>query len=91
MCDIDMFEFSTPLGDFYNMFTGRINRSSLNGNKEVYLINDKEFDISFLTTEEEEELIERSLKEKKNLILETCKNHEIVRTEQMKKNEKFKF
>ena len=91
MCDIDMFEFSTPLGDFYNMFTGRINRSSLNGNKEVYLINDKEYDISFLDYKKQEELFKLSVKEKKKLFLEACKDHEIVRTEEMKKKEKFAY
>ena len=70
------------------------NRSSLNGNRLVYLINGKEYDLSFLDDEEEKELdrlIELSLKEKKNFLLEACKDREIIRTEEMKKKEKFAY
>ena len=91
MCDIDMIELPNPIGDFYDMFNGFFNRSSLNGNNEVYLINDKEYDVSFLDCDKQEELIARSLKEKKNYILEACKDHEIVRTEEMKREEKFAY
>ena len=94
MCDIDMVELPNPIGDFYDMFNGFFNRSSLNGNRLVYLINGKEYDLSFLDDEEEKELdrlIELSLKEKKNLLLEACKDREIIRTEEMKKKEKFAY
>lgn len=83
--------FTTIFDEFREMFKGRFNLSSLNDYKEVYLINGREYDTSFLSAEEEEELMKLSVIEKKNLLLEKCKNHEIIRTEEMKKNEKFKY
>ena len=83
--------FTTIFDEFHEMFKGRFNLSSLNNYQEVYLINGREYDTSFLSAEAEEELMKFSVIEKKNLLLEACKNHEITRTEEMKKKEKFKY
>ena len=72
---------------FKKQFDGVIWRSIYNKGGFVYLLNQKEYDISFLTWKDIEKLMEQSLEKNVNLILDACKDKEIIHS---KKNEEKK-
>lgn len=63
---------------FKKKFNGIIWRSIYNKGGFIYLLNQKEYDLSFLTWEEIKNLMEESLKKNVNLIFDICKDKEII-------------
>ena len=74
-------------GKFIDEFHGIIRHGYYNNDKPTYILcegkKEREFDVSFLTSEQTKKLMEESLKIGKDLILEKCKDKEIIITKEM--------
>ena len=77
------------LGEFEDKYECVLMQVTLNNARFSYQTIDKLYDLGFLSWGDMMELIERSLKEDKNLLLEACKDKEIHVTKEQWSNPDF--
>ena len=77
------------LGEFEDKYNCLIMHQYLNNDRLSYRTSDKLYDLSFLSWGDMMDLVERSLKEDRNILFEVCKDKQILVTKEQWSNPDF--